>query len=323
MKKQMTIGNLNAIFIGEKTKLDLLDRWDEYVRLIFRDGYSYGKRPQFILKNIKIAKILNSEPAIIGRFVKNTVLKVEQILKGDKLIPKNEIHESAPSSFFIFLLRTHVLIFLPENPGAPNARSFKTFIGKTINRERIKYIRKTNAEKKKEEKLAVVEANPPVIISYIPVPMMTSLNSQFKNIKKIKRIWVRHFYQNANINVQSWIKGDNPILQALKAPKIDHAITQVEDVEATKDFVVDLAQANNALFKVEGTGETGSVVISNEGTQYTNYNIPDYQSYDDVLFVAEKMLKVYEHDVHKGNIPRIPAKNDENKIARVLKNEKK
>jgi macrodomain Ter protein organizer (MatP/YcbG family) len=323
MKKQMSIGNLNAIFIGEKTKLDLLDRWDEYVYLVFKEGYTYGKYPEYILKNIKIAKILKSGPAIMGRFVKNTVLKIEQILKSGELIQKKESHESAPSSFFIYLLKTHILIFLPENPGAPNVHSFKTFLEKTINKERLQYIRKTNKGKEKEDKLIVVESNPPVIISYIPIPMITSLDNQFKNIKKIKKIWVRHFYQNANLNVKSWIDGDNAVLQALKAPKIDHAITQVEDINATRDFVLDLAQANNASFTVEGIGETGSVVISNEGTQYINYNIPDYQSDEAVLSVAEKICRVYENDIRKGNIPGIPAKNDDAKMARVLKDEKK
>jgi hypothetical protein len=322
MKRQITIGNLNAIFIGEKMKLDLLDKWEEYVHSVFRDGYSYGKYPEFLLKNIAIAKLSKSEPAIIGRFVKNTVLKVEQVLKSGKLIPKNESHESAPSSFFIYLLRTHILIFLPENPGAPNARSFKTFIGKTINKERLQYIRETSKGKDKEEKLNIVEANPPIIVSYIPVPMIASLEKQFKNIKKIKKIWVRHYYQNANLDIGSWITGDNIILQALKAPKIDHSITQVEDIKATREFIVDLAEANNASFRVEGIGETGSIIISNDGTQYTNYNIPDYESNDDALSVAEKLYSVYEDDVQKGNIPRIPAKNDANKIARVLKDEK-
>ncbi|MDR1488453.1 MAG: hypothetical protein LBI26_01800 [Holosporales bacterium] len=322
MKRQMTIGNLNAIFIGEKTKLDLLDRWEEYVHSVFRDGYSYGKYPEFVFKNIAIAKILKSEPAIIGRFVKNTVLRVEQVLKGGKLIPKNESHESAPSSFFIYLLKTHILIFLPENPGAPNARSFKTFIGKIINKERLQYIRKACKGKEKEEKLNIVEANPPIIVSYIPVPMIASLEKQFKNIKQIKKIWVRHYYQNANLNVESWITGDNSILQALKAPKIDHSITQVEDVKATREFVVDLAKANNASFRVEGIGDTGSIIISNDGTQYINYNIPDYESDEDILSVAEKLYRVYDDDVQKGSIPRIPAKNDDAKIARVLKDEK-
>ena len=323
MRKQMTIGNLNAIFIGEKTKIDLLDRWDEYVHLVFKDGYSYGKYPEYLLKNINIAKISKSEPAIIGRFVKNTVLKVEQVLKNGELIQKSESHESAPSSFFIFLLKTHILIFLPENPGSPNVRSFKTFLEKAINKEQLQYISKTNKSKEKEAKLVVVELNPLVIISYIPIPTMTSLVDQFENITKIKRIWVRHFYQNANLDIKSWIDGDTAILQALKAPKIDHSITKIEDLEASKDFVVNLAKANNASFLVEGTGETGSVVISNEGTQYINYNIPEYDADEDILSVAEKIYATYKNDIQKGNIPKIPDKNDPAKITKVFKNEKK
>jgi hypothetical protein len=174
----------------------------------------------------------------------------------------------------------------------------------------------------KEKKLFVVEDNPPAIVSYIPIPMMSSLDRQFNKIKKIKKIWVRHFYQNANLDVKSWIKGDDIVLQALKAPKIDHTITQVEDKNATKDFIKDLVQANNASFKVEGTGETGLVTISNDGIQYTNYNIPDYESNEDALSVAEKVYQVYEDEINSGNIPKIKAKNDDVKINRIFNNEK-
>jgi hypothetical protein len=319
MRKQMIIGNLNAIFIGEKTKLDLLDRWKEYVHLVFCEGYSYGKRPEFLLKNIQVAKLHKTEPAIIGRFVKNTVLKVEQVLKNGDLVQMDESHESAPSSFFIYLLKTHILIFLPENPGAPNVRSFKTFVERTINKERIKFIRKMNIGKQSEEKLSLIEANPPAYVSYIPIPMIASLDSQFAKITKVKKIWIRHFYQNANLNVKSWINGDNAILQALKAPKIDRTITHVEDVRATKEFVEDLVQANNALFKVAGMGETGDIVVSNEGTQYISYDIPDYERNDDPLFVAEKLYRTYSSDVQAGNIPNIPDKNGTKKIAKVFK----
>jgi hypothetical protein len=320
----MTIGNLNVIFIGEKEKLDLLDRWDEYVHLVFSEGYSYGKYPEFILKDIKIVTIHKTNPAIIGRFVKNTILKVEQVLKEGKLIPRNEKYESAPSSFFIYLLKNHILIFLPENPGAPNTGSFKTFVGRSINKERLRFIHKMNKGKKGEEKNPVVEKNPPVYTSYIPIPMMSSLGRQFEKISKIKKIWVRHFYQNANLDVKSWINGDNAVLQALKAPKIDHTITQVEDVTATKGFVEDLVQASNASFKVTGTGKTGDIVVSNDGAQYISYDIPDYERHEDVLSVAEKLFDVYKTDVQTGNIPNIQDKNDPIKIAKALKsNEKK
>jgi hypothetical protein len=216
------------------------------------------------------------------------------------------------------------LIFLPENPGAPSVRSFKTFVEKTVNKERLRYIRIMNRNKKSEEKLPVVEANPPVYVSYIPIPMMVSLNSQLKKITKIKKIWIRHFYQNTNVDVKSWISWDDAVLKAIKAPKIDHTITRVEDIKATRDFVVDLAEINNASFRVEGTSETGAVTISNEGTQYINYEIPDYESSEDVLVVAEKLYKTYENDVAAGNIPKIPDKNDAGKIAKIFrKNEKK
>jgi hypothetical protein len=216
------------------------------------------------------------------------------------------------------------LIFLPENPGAPNVRSFTNFVEKTVNQERLKYIRKMKQKESLEEQLLVAEANPPVYVSYIPIPMMASLDSQFEKIKKVKKIWIRHFYQNANLDIKSWISGDNAILQAIKAPRIDHTITQVENIQATKDFVTDLAKANNASFKLEGISETGTVTISNEGAQYTSYEIPDYESGEDVLIVAEKLYGTYKKDLSAGNIPEIPDKNDAVKIDKIFKyNEKK
>ncbi len=322
MRKQITVGNLNVIFIGPKSKLDLLDRWNEYIKTVFSDGYSYGSRPQRLLKDVNILFISKNEPVIIGRFVKNTILKVEQVLKNEKLVPRDDSYESAPSSVFMFLLKTHTLIYLPENPGSPSIRSFRNFLEVTINRERKIYINSISKDKSAAEKIKIIDENPPAEVSYIPIPMISTLDEQLNRLNRITKIKVRHFYQNANIDVKSWIKGDDAILNALKAPKIDHTVTKVENIDGVKDFIADLAEASNASFKIDGMSDDGALSISNDGVQYSSY-ISDYQINEKILLVAENIYEKYCSDRDRGEIPPIKLKNDDEKIAVVFKKNEK
>lgn len=322
MRKEIIVGNLNCIFIGAKSKFDLLDRWDEYVKTVFSENYTFGNRPQKILKHIRYVTLASQEPAIVGRIVKNTILRVEQTLEENELVPKDESYDSAPSSVFIYLLKTHTLIFMAENPGAPHIRSFKRFLEISINKERKRFIKAAGRDMTPEKKLVLIDNNPPMVASYIPIPMVSTLESEFSKLLKISRLKVRHYYQNSNVDVSSWIDGDNAILAALKAPKIDHIVTKVDDIEGAKAFVMNLSSASESSFQIDGTSEDGHMKISNLGVQYSSY-VPSYNNNEDILQVAEKAFDVYLVDRKKGAIPTIAQRNSDEKIAVVFKNERK
>lgn len=319
--KELSVGNLNIVFIGEKAKYDLLDFWDEFVNQVFDNDVTLGKAPQFLLKDIKIGKINKTdELAICGRYVKSTVLSVKQVLKNNELVPRDEQHESAPSAVFIYLLRNHVLLYWGEFPGYPSVNSFKIFLYKNIEKARKRYLRVQSKGKKDEEKLAIINKYPQTYANYIPLPLTKTLESQFSDLTKINRLFVRQYYQNANIDYNSVLGTNQSLMNVVKSQRIDWSLVGISDIEGTKELVSEIVKAGDSDFVVDAKTKEGKKKITNDGVQYSEYiyNIPENS---EIKFVAEKLFDAYSTDVKKGNIPAIPQKNSNEILKKVKRNE--
>ena len=51
--KELVVGNLNVVFVGEKRKYDLLDFWNEIISHIFVNDISMGRTPKLLLGTSK------------------------------------------------------------------------------------------------------------------------------------------------------------------------------------------------------------------------------------------------------------------------------
>lgn len=320
--KEMVVGNMNIVFIGSEGKFDMLDYWNEIVSSVFIDDVSYGRTPKYLLKDIKIKKIgKGKEPIIIGRYVKSTVLSIKQVLENNELIPKDEKHDSAPSAVFVYLLKNHILLYWGEHPGYPSVKSFKTFLSKCINRNRKKYIKLLSKGKKVEEKLKIVAKIPEAYVSYIPLPLTKSIDAQFNDLVKISKLSVRQFYQNANLDYRSVMGSNQSLMAKVKSQRLDYSLAGIEDINGTKELVKEIADAGDSLFRVDGSTEEGKKQITNEGIQYSQY-FNKVSENAEVEIAAEGLYDAYIIDVKKGNIPLIPPKNSDDKLARVNPNDR-
>ena len=109
-------------------KFHLLDLASEVVLPALIDSTlkrEYSDTTYFFLKTV-LAQIDGATPqetpllVVYGRLVKDTVLVSEQIYTPEHgLVTAVESIPSAPSSFFVFVLNDHKLIYLPEVAHAP------------------------------------------------------------------------------------------------------------------------------------------------------------------------------------------------------------
>ncbi len=321
--KELVVGNMNIVFIGNKGKFDMLDFWDEIVSHVFVDDVSFGRTPQYLLKDIKSKKLgKEKELVIIGRYVKSTVLSIKQVIENNELTPRNERHDSAPSAVFVYLLKNHILLYWGEHPGYPSVKSFKTFLSKCINRNRKKYIRMISKGKKEEEKLKILDKYPEAYVSYIPLPLTKSIDSQFNDLVKISRLSVRQYYQNANLNYRSVMGSNQSLMAKVRSQRIDYSLVGIEDINGTKELVKEIADAGDSLFKVDGATEEGKKQITNEGIQYSQYFGKVHEN-EEIEIAAEGIYEAYKADIKRGNIPNVPPKNSDDKLAKVKTNGRK
>lgn len=319
--KELVVGNLNIVFIGEKKKYDMLDFWEEIVSHVFVNDISYGRTPKFLLKDVQIKRLgTDSELAITGRYVKSTVLAIRQVLENNELSPRNEKHDSAPSSVFVYLLSNHILLYWGEHPGYPSAKSFKTFLSKCINKNRKKLIRLLSKDKKEKERIEIINKYPEAYVSYIPLPLTKNIEAQFSDITKINKLFVRQYFQNGNLDYSSVISTNQSLMDAVKSQRIDYSLVGISDIEGTKDLVSKIANAGDSKFIVDAKTKEGKKSITNDGVQYSEYYTKINEN-EPILVVAQSLYEKYSAEVKKGNIPSVPIKNSEDQLNKVKINE--
>ena len=124
MTKLMQYANFVLKF-GEQ---ELLDEFEIVSRAFLHDVRvrSYGKT-HFHFLEPKLKLLDQTDPmslAIFGRFVKDTVLERDQVLDGGLLRQSHDELRSSPSSYFVLMLASHRLVFLPETRFAPTLAQF-------------------------------------------------------------------------------------------------------------------------------------------------------------------------------------------------------
>ena len=79
-----------------------------------------------------------AEPVILGRLVKDMVVRSEQQFDATagELVKANEQLRTAPSAFFVLLLKSHKLVYCHETSGAPTLDAFKGTIGTFLSHAR-------------------------------------------------------------------------------------------------------------------------------------------------------------------------------------------
>lgn len=205
-----TILNLTCKF-GSK---DLLDLANEIIIPAFKSNLErkYGAT-RYLLIDVQIADIGEegrSEKAIYGRFIKDTILKSEQILTSDKqLIEQNLAIQSSPSAFFVLLLKDHRLIYLAETAYAPDYKTFASTLQWIFRKKRRSHInelfKKAPQNLKSEEKLALKkqienEFVPNVTVNLFPIPTNESMTKFIDRYSTLKSIKFKINRSNAEIN---------------------------------------------------------------------------------------------------------------------------
>ncbi|MBE9176792.1 hypothetical protein IQ225_18375 [Synechocystis salina LEGE 06155] len=116
----------------------LIDFVEEIVIPAFNSGLerAYGETTHFFhdVEILNFGNLENPVLCIVGRYIKNTVVKREQVFdeENNELIKDNSSLHTSPSAVFILILNNHRLIYFSETSYAPSLLAFQTTIGKFI-----------------------------------------------------------------------------------------------------------------------------------------------------------------------------------------------
>ena len=124
----------------------LIDFLEEVVLPAFTDTSlkrTYGDDTEYFFEEVR-PMILSRDPptlAIVGRFIKNTVLHRDQVyVDGTGVVPDPATLESAPSSFFTFIINNHKICFFGETAAAPDQSAFGPTLRAFVKRKYEEFI---------------------------------------------------------------------------------------------------------------------------------------------------------------------------------------
>lgn len=171
----------------------LMDLFDEVVRPAFLDERERKYRDTtYILLNTSIDVLEKDNPesvAIVGRIVKNTVLKREQIFDRSSRDLKKSARkmETSPSSIFVLLLASHRLLLVREQADSPTFAAFRTTTERFLRQSHLEYLNSEFVQLKgtgqKVSKKSLKEKLPIPDVEVVPIVSPQSLEEFVKRFK--------------------------------------------------------------------------------------------------------------------------------------------
>jgi hypothetical protein len=266
-----------ANFICHFGELEMLDLCEEIVipaftNAAFRRSY---KDTTYFFHDVQLITITEEgkhpEPAIAGKFVKDTILEREQIYEEGKLVRSPHKIASAPSSLFVLVLRDHKLLFFPEVSGAPGIESFRSttmkflkkahnaFIGETIE-SMLEHEFPDGASQEENRKIreAVLEKYPLPDLEVVSLASEETLDAFVERFDKLKSFSIKLLRPNNEINNDGFfekIRGQGDYLNASSA-KLNYSNTEGLDKNHVKNHA-ESALDGNAEIDLKGTDTEG------------------------------------------------------------------
>jgi hypothetical protein len=201
--KRVEFGNYTLKF-GEKKVL--LDFVKEIVDPSFQERRYFRTikgKADFFFMDTKLLELKTFDgvksTAIVGRLVKNTKLKREQIFKNGVIVADKKELETAPTSVFVLLLENHRLIFCKEMTGAPTIQNFESTSHAFLKRRHKEYLHEVAVERGKnpkeklttKESLKLVEEFPTPSLRVTPLSDKLSLSDFVDRFKTIDKLTIK------------------------------------------------------------------------------------------------------------------------------------
>jgi hypothetical protein len=125
-KKRIEYANFVCRFGERFVLVDQLQ--DVIIPAFFNEFERKTAKTRLFLHDVSMIEDSKDRHVIAGRLVKDTILEREKLYdaKTKTLKDSAESLRSSPTSFFVLILETHRLMFIPEHRGSPTLKTFET-----------------------------------------------------------------------------------------------------------------------------------------------------------------------------------------------------
>lgn len=221
----------------------------------------YGDTSYYIYE-AKVVSLGNrdglNELAVIGHFVKDTVLKRQQIVKSGVLVEDYREMPSAPSSFFVLLLSDHRLLYFADTPSAPDIKTFASTIQIFLRRKWRVMLQQKHADSVRGITLkSLAKQYPMPRLNVVPVAREDAITESIGTFSKIEKIKFKLIKPNDEPDAAKVLDSVRQRYQKLKPARLDLEIADAHglDIEESVEAVKEAASGLNTEIIVTGKDE--------------------------------------------------------------------
>lgn len=302
-RKQLEIANFTLTFGTEKTLLDLAE---EIVIPAFLEGHrrDYRNGSYFFLNTELID--LGDDPenpflCIIGKFIKDTVLRREQRYDDElgEVIADEEFLQSSPDALFVLILNNHRLLYLKETSFAPNITSFQATVKEFLFRQYHILLRRLEGEYDSLEDLE--REYPPPDLRIIPLSNTSNLREFINKYQILKSVEVRLYPRNSNLDNDPFFD-----IMAQKRRAIHSSVTVFRhenrgdglDKEESIEQLEEVSSQANHRIKMQGEDVNGNKLVgTNEDIKI---EVPVEYIPTNTIEAAHHLKTVYTNLIQNG-----------------------
>ncbi|PFF24135.1 hypothetical protein [Bacillus thuringiensis] len=291
--KSLYIANFNCTF-GNENK-PMLDYFEEIIMPAFQqstqresDGNTY------FFENVRLI-MTKGDFMLGGLLIKRTQLEVKSIYEegaGLKLI--DETYPSDPYSYFLINLKNHRMVIVKNQKGSPTLGNFSA-TAKYLLKD---YVSKINKDiKQKEDRLPAPNLN------IVAIPFEDAIRKELKNVKKIKKVTLRFYPLNGDIDGKQAFTHLREMLDELGSKSGHAQISTPSNAEKVVELLDDTKGLVQPSLRVEYNNGSARTLKDDSFTEEMSIPLEDTGNlYEDLDNIAGKVINKEEfNDTSEDN----------------------
>jgi hypothetical protein len=272
-RNQIEFANVLCHFGDNKVLLDYLN---EIILPAFTDDTLLRQRGRdtptvyhFYEVRVGVIDKTQSPPLIgvSGQLVKDVKLIRTQIYDpGKGLVEDHSSMASSPSSYFLFLINNHQLVYLPKTPHAPSLSEFSSTFSSFVKKKHSAFINglydTASSGDERVTKRSLYEQHPVPSVEIVPLATAESVANFIARFFLLKVIQFRFLKPNPTINAEDAFKDVQGILAELHA-KSGQLVTRSDtglDKTAAIRVVGQAAAAGTNDIRLQGNAPDGATL---------------------------------------------------------------
>lgn len=299
--KKASVMNFNLIYYGKDEEKPLLSHFDNiFMPALASNIIRQTKDSKYFFMNVEVNQDNEGEYVLTGLLVKKTVLEVKSdIDENGKLVEKDDRYPTAPYSMFVIYLKNHRMLYVENQKGSPDIRSFKATIKYVVNR----YVCNMNKEleEKGEEELPIP------IINVTGIPVRSKIDEALKDVVKINQLILRFYPLNGDIDYLVLLDGISEDLRKkvgckhgeiiLKSPEnISGVIEVVSQSDGTVEPIFNVTYFDKRKGKIrnEEISEKLEIDIVGDTLEEKKTTIEKGKKIKAITYTSENNKKIYD-----------------------------